>query len=65
MFISCFQLYLGCRWFPLITIVVQFVGFDASQKDNCQVWKILILRYSNGEAELSYSQAVVVMSFVR
>ena len=64
MFISCFQLYLGCRWFPLLALVVQFVNFDASHENNCQVWKLLTLRYLNGE-KLTYSQATVVMSFVR
>ena len=64
MFISYFQLYLGCRWFPLFVLAVQFVNFDASHENNCQVWKLLILRYSNGEI-LSYSQATIVMTFVR
>jgi hypothetical protein len=65
MFISFCQLYLGCRWFPLFNIVGQFMIFDTSHQDDCQVWKLLTLRYSNGEVKLSYSQAMVVIAFVR
>ncbi|KAH9037752.1 hypothetical protein EDB84DRAFT_1437340 [Lactarius hengduanensis] len=31
-----FLLYLGCRWFPLFAIALQFLGFDVPHKINCQ-----------------------------
>ena len=49
----------------MFSIAAQFMNFDTSDKDDCQVWKLLTLRYSNGEVKLSYSQAMVVIAFVR
>ncbi|KAH8990640.1 hypothetical protein EDB86DRAFT_3244825 [Lactarius hatsudake] len=35
-----FLLYLGCRWFPLFAIALQFLGFDVPHKINCQACAI-------------------------
>ncbi|KAH9062473.1 hypothetical protein EDB87DRAFT_1712530 [Lactarius vividus] len=32
-----FLLYLGCRWWPLISITFQFLGLDVSHKIDCQM----------------------------
>jgi hypothetical protein len=62
--ISCFQLYLGCRWFPLFAIVLEFVGLDASPDIDYQVRKLLTFCNSSGDL-LSDSQAMILMTFVR
>ena len=36
-----FQLYLGCRWCPLFSIVSQWLGLDWPHKFDCQVWTSL------------------------
>ncbi|KAH9018190.1 hypothetical protein EDB83DRAFT_2528470 [Lactarius deliciosus] len=41
-----FLLYLGCRWFPLFAIALQFLGFDVSHKINCQACAIFSFMFS-------------------
>ena len=35
------QIYLGCRWCPLFSIMSQCLGFDWPHKIDCQVWTSL------------------------
>lgn len=35
------QLYLGCRWGPLFSVIVQFLGFDVSHEIGCRVRSLL------------------------
>jgi hypothetical protein len=64
MLIPCFQLYLGCRWFPLFAIIIEFIGLDGSLEMDCQVRKLLTPCSSFGDW-LSYSQVMIIMIFVR
>ncbi|KAH9159855.1 hypothetical protein EDB89DRAFT_2082912 [Lactarius sanguifluus] len=41
-----FLLYLGCRWFPLLAIALQFLGFDVSHKIDCQTCAFLSFMFA-------------------
>ncbi|KAH9036721.1 hypothetical protein EDB83DRAFT_2524741 [Lactarius deliciosus] len=41
-----FLLYLGCRWFPLFAVALQFLGFDVSHKINCQTCAVLSFMFA-------------------
>ncbi|KAH9046063.1 hypothetical protein EDB84DRAFT_1558615 [Lactarius hengduanensis] len=41
-----FLLYLGCRWFPLFAIALQFLGFDVSHKIDCQKCAVLSFMFA-------------------
>ena len=34
------QLYMGCRWCTLFTLIIQLVGFDTTQRFDCSVWSV-------------------------
>jgi len=57
-----FPLYLGCRWFPLLAIVVQFIGFDASTasyKDGCQAMVVMTFTFSY--LSFLFSSALIIL----
>ncbi|KAH9035734.1 hypothetical protein EDB85DRAFT_2288506 [Lactarius pseudohatsudake] len=41
-----FLLYLGCRWFPLFAIALQFLGFDVPHKINCQACSVFSFMFA-------------------
>lgn len=40
------QLYLGCRWCPLVALITQFLVLDVTEGTGCQVPTLLALARS-------------------
>ncbi|KAI0256385.1 hypothetical protein BJV78DRAFT_1350046 [Lactifluus subvellereus] len=54
-----FPLYLGCRWFPLIAIVVQFIGFDSSHENDCQA--MVTMTFAFAYLSFLFSSALIIL----
>ncbi|KAH9159856.1 hypothetical protein EDB89DRAFT_2082913 [Lactarius sanguifluus] len=54
-----FLLYLGCRWFPMLFIASQFMGFDATHKINCQAW--IIFSFMSGYLSFMCASALIIL----
>ncbi|KAH9062475.1 hypothetical protein EDB87DRAFT_1682118 [Lactarius vividus] len=54
-----FLLYLGCRWFPLLFITSQFLGFDTSHKINCQAW--ILFSFMSGYLSFMCASALIIL----
>lgn len=49
------QLYMGCRWCTLFTVILQFVYIDRSDTIDCQVRNLWFMYRFDGNGELNHS----------
>jgi len=58
-FSRAFPLYLGCRWFPMFCIIIQFLVLDVSHGVNCQV--LILMSVAVGYLSFLFSSALIVL----
>ncbi|KAH9041772.1 hypothetical protein EDB85DRAFT_1381868 [Lactarius pseudohatsudake] len=54
-----FLLYLGARWCPLLCVITILVGFDSTNRINCQAFVILVFLFSH--LSIACASALIVL----
>ncbi|KAH9032858.1 hypothetical protein EDB85DRAFT_1162870 [Lactarius pseudohatsudake] len=58
-FRSSFLLYLGARWYPLFCVITILVGFDSTNRINCQAYATFVFLFSH--LSLASASALIVL----
>ncbi|KAH8985485.1 hypothetical protein EDB92DRAFT_2105594 [Lactarius akahatsu] len=61
-FRSSFLLYLGARWYPLFCVITILVGFDSTNRINCQAYAIFVFVRLCGISSITCKIAISIAS---